>query len=448
MVTGAGRGRPRAELPGIMDIDQLLSRLAVALGIGLLIGLERGWKTREVASGRRAAGVRTFALCGLLGGMMAALGIASGSLVSQALVLGFGFAVFALVFAVFERDADRAAGSYSATTVVAALLTFVLGVYAVAGDVRVAAAGAVAATGILAARENIHGWVARITWPELRSALVLLAMTFVVLPVVPDVTIGPYGGVNPRELWLIAIVLAGVSFLGYGAVKVFGAERGVLLAAVAGALVSSTAVTVSNSRRAATGEGAPRLLAAGVAAASAISFLRVIAIVAVLQPALLRLVTLPLGAATAVAAIYAILSVRRRGGDSVPGDAPPADFKNPFSLLPVVGFAVFLGVVIVLGRIVGELFGARGAAAGAAALGLADVDSVTIAMTRLVPAPLSELGATYAILAAVASNILSKLAIAGALGRGRFAGEVAAMTVACWVAGALGLWAAVVLAAQ
>jgi uncharacterized membrane protein (DUF4010 family) len=431
-----------------MEIDQLLSRLAVALGIGLLIGLERGWKSREVASGRRAAGVRTFALCGLLGGMVAALGIASGSLVSQALVLGFGFAVFALVFAVFERDADRAAGSYSATTVVAALLTFVLGAYAVVGDVRVAAAGAVAATGILAARENIHGWVARITWPELRSALVLLAMTFVVLPVVPDMTIGPYGGVNPREVWLIAIVLAGVSFLGYGAVKVFGAEWGVLLAAVAGALVSSTAVTVSNSRRAATGEGAPRLLAAGVAAASAISFLRVVAIVTVLQPALLRLVTLPLGAATAVAAIYAILSVRRRSGDSVPVDAPPADFKNPFSLLPVVGFAVFLGVVIVLGRVVGELFGARGAAVGAAALGLADVDSVTIAMTRLVPAPLSELGATYAILAGVASNTLSKLAIAGALGGGRFTGEVAAMTVACWVAGALGLWAVVVLAAQ
>jgi len=432
--------------PTAMDIDQLLSRLAVSLGIGLLIGLERGWKTREVAAGRRAAGVRTFALCGLLGGMVAALGLAGGSVMSQALVLGFGFAVFALVFAVFERDADRAAGSYSATTVVAALLTFVLGAYAVAGDMRVAAAAAVAATGILAARENIHGWVARITWPELRSALVLLAMTFVVLPILPDVTVGPYGGVNPRELWLIAIVLAGVSFIGYVAVRLFGAERGVLLAALAGALVSSTAVTVTSARRAAAGEGAPRLLAAGVAAASAISFLRVIGIVAVLQPVLLRLLAPALGAATAVALIYALASVHWRGGGKS-GGSPPAEFKNPFSLLPVVGFAVLLGVVIVLGRIIGEWFGAGGAVAGAAALGLADVDSVTIAMARLVPAPLTELGATNAILAAVASNMLSKLVIAGAIGRGRFAGEVAAMTVACWFAGGLGLWAAAVLAA-
>lgn len=430
-----------------MDIDQLLSRLAVALGIGLLIGLERGWKTREVAAGRRAAGVRTFALCGLLGGMVAALGVAIGTVLSQALVLGFGFTVFAAVFAVFERDADRAAGSYSATTVVAALLTFVLGAYAVAGDMRVAAAAAVVATGILAARENIHGLVARITWPELRSALVLLAMTFVVLPVLPDVSVGPYGGVNPREVWLIAIVLAGVSFLGYGAVKMFGAERGVLLAAVAGGLVSSTAVTVTNARRAGAGEGAPLLLAAGVATASAISFLRVIAIVAVLQPSLLWLVAPPLVAATAVAAAYAIVSVHWRGRDRQRGGSPPADFKNPFSLLPVVGFAVFLGVVILLGRVIGEQFGAGGAAIGAAAVGLADVDSVTIAMTRLVPQPLDQLGATYAIVAAVASNMLSKLAIAAVIGRGRFAREVAAMTVACWVAGALGLWAGIALAA-
>lgn len=430
-----------------MDIDQLLSRLAVSLGIGLLIGLERGWKTREVAEGRRAAGVRTFALCGLLGGMVAALGLAAGSVMSQALVLGFGFAVFAVVFAVFERDADRAAGSYSATTVVAALLTFVLGAYAVAGDMRVAAAAAVAATGILAARENIHGWVARITWPELRSALVLLAMTFVVLPVVPDVTIGPYGGVNPRELWLIAIVLAGVSFLGYGAVKLFGAERGVLVAGLAGGLVSSTAVTMMSARRAAAGEGSPRLLVAGVAMANAVSFLRVIGIIAVIQPALLALAAPALGAATAVGLVYAVASVRWRGGGKATARTPLAEFKNPFSLLPVVGFAVFLGVVIVLGRVLGELFGAGGAVAGAAALGLADVDSVTIAMARLVPAPLDPLGAIEAILAAVATNMLSKLGIAVAIGRGRFAGDVAAMTVGCWLAGALGLWAAIVLAA-
>ncbi len=424
-----------------MDFGHLLSRLAVALGIGLLIGLERGWKTREVRPGHRAAGVRTFSICGLLGGLTAALARATGSDVGAGLVLGFGFAVYAAVIAVFERDADRAAGSFSATTIVAELLTFILGAYAVTGDVRVAAAAAVAATGILAARAEIHGWVARITWPELRSALVLLAMTFVILPVVPDTALGPAPGVNPREVWLIAIVLAGVSFVGYGAVRVFGTERGVLLGALAGGLVSSTAVTLTSARRAAAGEGAPRLLAAGVAVASAVSFLRVIAIVAVIQPVLLRLVVPGLALATVVAGLYAVATVHWGGGEKG-GGAAPAEFTNPFSFWPVVGFAIFLGLVMVASRMIGDTFGTGGALLGAAGVGLADVDSVTIAMSRLVPAPLGELGAASAILVAVASNMLSKLVIAAAIGRGRFASEVAVMTLGCWLAGGLGLWGA------
>jgi uncharacterized membrane protein (DUF4010 family) len=425
-----------------MDIEQLLPRLAVALGIGLLIGLERGWKTRDVTAGSRAAGIRTFALSGLLGGVVASLANATGAGLAAGLVIGFSFVVFAAVIAVFERDANRDIDSYSATTAIAAMLTFMLGAYAVLGDMRVAAAAAVAATGILAAREDIHAVVARITWPELRSVVVLLAMTCIILPVVPDTTIGPYGGVNPREVWFIAIVLAGVSLLGYGAVKLFGAEHGVLLAGLAGGLVSSTAVTTTNARRAAAGEGAPRLLAAGVAIASAVSFVRVIVIVAVIKPALLVLVAPALAAATLLAAGYAIFAVYWHG-DSKDGKA--MEFENPFSFWPVVGFAVFLGTVMVLGRAVGEAFGSNGALIGAIGLGLADVDAVTISVARLVPQPLSAQGAGLAILAAVASNMLAKLAISAVVGVGRFAAEVATMTAACWVAGGAAFWATLAL---
>lgn len=424
-----------------MDIDHLLPRLAVALGIGLLIGLERGWKTREVEPGRRAAGIRTFALIGFLGGVLAALAQASGSALGAGLVLGFGFAVFAVIFAVLERDADRAAGSYSATTTVAALLTFALGAYAVVGDLRVTAAVAVATAGILAARQDIHRWVERITWPELRSALVLLAMTFVVLPVVPDVTIGPGGGVNPREVWLIAIVLAGVSFLGYGAVKIFGPTSGVLLASLAGGLASSTAVALANARRAAAKEAAPGLLAAGVAAATIVSFLRVMAIVAVMQPVLLIYIAPALGAATLTAAAYVAFALYRLG-EGRNGTSAPPQFSNPFAFWHVVGFAVFLGAVILIGRSLGERFGLGGAFLGAVGVGLADVDSITISLARLVPQPLAVLGASEAILAAVASNMLAKLAIAAVIGRGRFAAETAGVTAACWLAALAALWLA------
>jgi uncharacterized membrane protein (DUF4010 family) len=268
-----------------MDIQDLLARLGVALGIGLLIGVERGWRTREADSGARTAGIRTFAITGLLGGVLGALARQSGDATAAGLVIGLGFAAYAAAMTVFCRDENRQTGNFSATTAISGMVTFAVGAYASVGDLRIAAAVGVATAGLLAMREDLHGWVERLTWPELRSGLVLLAMTFIVLPIVPDDPVGPFGGVNPRQVWIIAIVLAGVSFVGYAAVKYFGASHGVLLAAAAGGLVSSTAVTATNARRAAAGEGSPRLLAAGVALAAAISFARVIAIVAALNPA-------------------------------------------------------------------------------------------------------------------------------------------------------------------
>ena len=239
-----------------MEFEALLPRVALALGIGLLIGLERGWRTREAESGSRTAGVRTFAISGLLGGITGAIAQAP-SLASGSIVLSVGIAAYALVITVFCREENRAEGTFSATTAISGILTFTLGAYAVVGDERIAAAAAVAATGLLAIREELHGLVEKITWPELRSGLLLLAMTFIALPIMPGNPIGPFGGVNPREVWIIAIVLACVSFMGYVAVNYLGASRGVLLAAAAGGLVSSTAVTVANARRTAVNEGSP-----------------------------------------------------------------------------------------------------------------------------------------------------------------------------------------------
>ena len=195
------------------------------------------------------------------------------------------------------------------------MLTFTLGAYAIIGDERIAAAAAIAATGLLAIREELHGLVEKITWPELRSGLLLLAMTFIALPLMPSEPIGPFGGVNPREVWIIAILLACVSFVGYAAVKYLGASRGVLLAAAAGGLVSSTAVTVANARRAAAHEGSPELLAAGVSVATAVSFLRVFTLAALLQPRLLIVIGPTLmGAATAAVGFAMVSAFWRNTG--------------------------------------------------------------------------------------------------------------------------------------
>ncbi len=429
-----------------MDLQDLISRLAVALGVGLLIGLERAWWRRGARPGSRAAGIRTFAISGLLGGMIAALAHSLGGAASIAggIVLGLAFVAYSAVIALFSRDENTAIGTYSATTAIAGMLTFALGAYALLGDIRIAAGAAVAAAGLLAAREELHGWVRKITWPELRSVLVLAAMTFIGLPIMPNAPIGPFGGVNPREVWIIAIVLAGVSFLGYVAVRYFGARRGLLLAAAAGGLASSTAVTIANARRAVAGEGPPRLLAAGVAIASAVMFLRVTAIVTALKPDLLRLVAPALLAATLTACGFALAWMVWQRTEH---EYRSVKFRNPFDFLSVVGFALFLGVVIVLGRAVGEAFGAKGAVVGAIVVGLADVDAVTVSMVRLTPGTLDPVGAALAILAAVASDTVSKVGIGAAIGRGWFAADLAAMALGCLGIGGAALWLTLALVA-
>lgn len=423
-----------------MNTNELLTRFAVALGIGLLIGIERGWRLREEVAGSRTAGIRTFAISALLGAVLgaSALAIGAGGM-SAGLVFGLGFAAYAVVFASFCYAENKAREEFSVTTAIAGLVTFVLGGYALIGDIRMAAAVAVAVAGLLAIRDVMHRWVAQITWEELRSGLVLLAMTCIALPVVPDDPIGPFGGVNPREIWAIAIVLAGVSFLGYAAVRYFGLRHGVLLAAAIGGLVSSTAVMAANARRAAAGEGAPQLLAAGVAVATAISFLRVIAIVAVLQPLLLWVVAPALMAAAAGTggfAAVAVYGVRTEG----PAAEAVGTFRNPFGFFAVLGFAVFLGVVIVLGKAAGDYAGSAGAILGAAAVGLADVDAITVSMSRLVPSPLSLEAVGLAILSAVTSNTVVKVAIGVSVGRGRFAAQVAGMAALALALGALAYW--------
>ena len=205
-------------------------------------------------------------------------------------------------------------------------------------------------------------------------------------------------------------------------------------------------MTLTNARRASAGEGAPGLLATGVATATIVSFLRVIAIVAVTQPVLLTLIAPALGAAVLAATVYTALALYRLGdGKSAP--SAPAEFSNPFGFWQVVGFAIFLGAVIVIGRALGESFGLRGALLAAVGVGLADVDSITISMARLVPQPLGVLGASEAILAAVASNMFAKLAIAAVIGRGRFAVETAGFTAACWLAALAALWVTLTLGA-
>lgn len=425
-----------------MDFLELISRFGLALGIGLLFGLERGWRSREEPSGARAAGIRTFAISGLLGGVIGAIGRALDGIAGGVLI-GLSFAAYTAGSATFCFQENRSQKVYSATTWVATLLTFALGMYSILGDMRAAAGLAVAATMLLALREPLHGWVENLTWPEFRSALVLLAMTFIALPIMPDGPIGPFGGVNPREIWIIAIILAGASFVGYAAVKYLGSTHGILLAGAAGGLASSTAVTIANARRAASDEGSIRLLAAGVAMASAVMFLRVFAIVLAIKPRLLGLLAPPLLAAALAAVAYALATTYlHRNAET---KAPELKFRNPLAFWPVIGFALFLGLVIVVSRLIASQLGSSWIIAGASIVGLVDVDAISVSLARMTPQSLAEGDAITAVLAAVVADTVSKIAIGAAIGRGRFAMKITTMAAGCLAAGAAAFWAALAI---
>jgi uncharacterized membrane protein (DUF4010 family) len=413
-----------------MDAEELIRRLAAALAIGLLVGTERHWRERQEAAGRRTAGVRTFALTGLLGGVMAVLALALGQ-PGGALLLGFGLAALLaaqLPFALREADAEN---KVSATGLVAALGTYSLGAMAVLGDMAAAGAAAVAMTAILAARESLHELMTRITWAELRSALVLLSMTLLVMPLVPDEPIALLGGLNPSKIWGLAILLAAISYLGYLAVRLMGPERGLVLSGAAGGLVSSTAVAISNARAAAEG-GAALALAAGALIAGAVSCLRTIAIVFFIASDVAWLLVLPLGVA-ALGMTLAGLALARRANAAGPPAAPP---ENPFELAAVLKIALLLAAVALASRLAAEKLGSAAVLAVAALTGLADVDAVALSVPLLAPATLSLQTAAQAVLAAVGVNICAKAAYALVLGGGRFGTVYAALSVSAGAAGA------------
>lgn len=419
-----------------MEGQDLIRRLAVALAIGLLVGAERHWREREEAAGRRTAGVRTFALVGLSGGIVAALAAAAGQLGGAVLLAGGLIALVAVLLPFALREAE-AEGRFSATSLVAAIGTYALGALAVSGQMAAAGAAAVAMTAVLAARESLHGLMARITWAELRSAILLLSMTLVALPLVPDEPIPWLLGVNPNKAWMLAILLAGISYLGYLAVKLGGEHRGLLLAGAAGGLVTSTAVTLANAAAAARG-GPARGLAAGALVAGAVSCLRTAALALMVAPETgERLWPALLAAALAMAGTALLLALRR---GSV-GDGPSAP-GNPFEIGSVLRMALLLAGVGAAAKFGAEKLGGAAVVVIAAVTGLTDVDAITLSVPLLAPATITTTLAAQAVAVAVASNILAKAAYGAALGNARFGALFGAGSLLGLVAGAavLLLW--------
>ena len=396
-----------------MGTDELIRRLAVALAMGLLIGLERGWRTREEHEGERAAGLRTHGLAALLGGVWGAIAW-QFSRDGGAIALGVAFLVFGALAGLFRYRETSHNQTFGATTLIGVLIAFSLGAFAVVGDPVAAASAAVATTILLALKTLLHHWVERLTWPELRSALVLLAMSFILLPVLPDEAVDRWGAVNPHQLWLMTVLIGVISFAGYVAVKLVGYRRGLVVAGMAGGLASSTATTAAMSRLANDHPEHVDALAAGAIFSNAIMGPRVLAILSVINAEFgLRLAAPMLVIGLVYLAAGGLMMWR---GAANGGEEQPMTIRNPLDLPAVLKFGALLAAVMVLSKLVTKFAGSSGAYVLALLSGVADVDAIALTMASHGLAEIGAHAAALAVLLAVVSNTVAKSAMSFAMG--------------------------------
>lgn len=376
-----------------MDLNDLQG-LTIAAAIGFVVGFERDWRREEQNRERSFAGARTFALTGLTGALASHVG--AGWLVGAGLV-----AVGALAVAAHWAKA-RIEPDSGGTTEIALLAVYLLGVTATTEPVLAAIAGA--AVTILLALKPLTTRVADAIEPqEIRAALRFLAISVIVLPLLPDEGYGPYQALNPRNIWWLVVLISGLSFLGYWLAKLHG-SRGVILTGIVGGLASSTATTLSISRLVREGAAVARAGAAGIVAANVVMFARVAVLLAVVSPSVLGVVwPAILTGALAGAAVAALLW----RGEKTPATA--MKLGNPLELAPALTFAALIAGISVASRFATETFGDSGLYVLAFFSGLADVDALTLSAAGQASAgALTPAVAGAAVLVAVASNILVK----------------------------------------
>jgi uncharacterized membrane protein (DUF4010 family) len=435
-----------------MDETTAVTRLAIALAIGLIIGMERGWHERALAEGQRVAGLRTFGLIALLGGVAALLGQGLGGVSGGGATAGLVLAAALLAIVVFlaigywhQVNAD----ALSATTAIAAVLAFMLGALAVAVEPAIATAAAVVTALLLQLKPVLHAWLRRTEPHELAAALQLLLISAVILPFLPDRGFGPGAALNPYRLWWMVVLICALTFAGYVAVRWLGPARGVIATALFGGLVSSTAVTLSFARRA---RAQPplarppftRALGAGVVLACTVMFARIAVVAAAVAPGLaLALAPALAAAAFAGCACGAWLLWRdgaRAASPAQPSESRPAEAQplgDPVDLRTALQFAALLAIVLALASVARERLGDAGVNALAMLAGITDVDAITLSAAELVHGGMGVGAGARAVLLAAAVNTVVKAGIAVAVAGGALARIVAAASAAMLGAGAL-----------
>ena len=391
-------------------VSQDLFALGIALALGALIGLQRGWLARDKAAGQRVAGIRTHALLGLLGGLSVQLGRELGNWVPAILLVMVALAGLAGFLMQNRQQQD-----FSITSWVGQVLTFCFGALVVAGQPVIAAAAAVVTATILDNKESIHRFLKTLEANELDAGLKLLLISVVVLPLLPNEGFGPGDVLNPREIWWMVVLIAAIGFIGYFAMRFGGSTRGIMFTSLFAGLSSSTALTLHFSRlsRQSNSRQLSPLLAAGILIACGTMFPRSLLYAALIYPPLLKELLIPVIVMGGLLYGSAALIWWQHSG-SVNVSQPQG--QNPLELRSALLFGLLLVVILLLGEWLKNVMGDAGVFLLAAISGLTDVDAITLSLTRMAREDLMAATAVLAIIIAAMVNNLFKASLALGIG--------------------------------
>lgn len=386
---------------GEIAMEQIynLENLLAALAVGLLIGIERGWSERDEGEGLRVAGLRTFSLIGILGGLWAVLSQELGEWMVFA-----AFMVVSILIIVGHVLEARKSGDLGTTTAFSMMLTFSLAAWAALGYYVPALITTVVVVALLSMKPVLHRWLRNIETDEVYAGIKLLIISVIFLPLLPNEGYGPWNALNPYWIWWMVVLICGISFVGYFAIKHIGNRLGTFVTSITGGLASSTAVTLSLSQFASE-HRSKSLFMGGVMVASSIMFVRVLVEVAFVNAGLLSILWLPI-----LIMFFSVLMAgywlwHRADKTEVETDL---NIDNPFKLGMALKFGGFLAFILVLAEGMKAWLGDQGIYLLSLISGFMDVDAITVSLSRMAIEDLNSHVATLGIVIAAATNTVIK----------------------------------------
>ena len=416
----------------MFDLDLAL-RFAAALGLGLLLGIERERKRdAELFFG----GVRTFALIALLGAVGAFM---ERELNQGWLIIAAFVALSALVIVSYATTAAR--GELGITTEISAMLAFIVGALCGWQHVGVASVATVVCLLLLTFKDFLHRLARRVELADIEATLTFAVISVIILPLLPNQNFGPppLDVINPYKIWLMVVLIAGLNFLGYVLVKVLGNEHGLALTGILGGLVSSTAVTLSFSQRSRREPAMSSAFVLAIVIAWTIMFLRVVVMVGIINRALAASLAVALGCMAVAGLLVSLLLWRRRAHETGVVTAG----ANPFELGEAIKFGLFFGIVTIVAKAAETYLGATGLYLAGAVAGATDVDAIALSMANRATTTLESTKiAAYTIVIAVISNTLVKAGMVAFMGAPAMRRTIVLVTLVLLVAAAVGVWIA------